>query len=126
MIAIDLHTSRALINLTVTLYMNVSGIAPSLAGDASDTFGRLPVYIFTDALSCCPSWDSTSTLLRGSFLTSYATECRNIWWGVVCAEVYKKRKLNINPGTFPVAYGVIADIAAPSERGAFIGAVSFG
>jgi MFS family permease len=47
MMATDLQTSTTLINLTVTSYMVVSGIAPSLAGDASDTFGRRPLYVFT-------------------------------------------------------------------------------
>lgn len=44
-IADDLHTSVQLINLTVTSYMIVSGVAPALAGDASDMFGRRPLYL---------------------------------------------------------------------------------
>ena len=32
----------------------------------------------------------------------------------------------VHLGTFSVAYGVIADIAAPEERGGFVGALSFG
>ncbi len=46
-IATDLHTSITKINLTVTSYMIVSGIMPSVVGDASDTFGRRPLYAFT-------------------------------------------------------------------------------
>lgn len=49
-IAEDLHTSTSLINLTVTSYMVVSGIAPSVVGDASDLFGRRPLYAFTITL----------------------------------------------------------------------------
>jgi MFS family permease len=49
-IASDLDTTVALINLTVTSYMIVSGIAPSVVGDASDTFGRRPLYMLTRTL----------------------------------------------------------------------------
>lgn len=49
-IAADLHTSIALVNLTVTSYMLVSGFAPAVVGDASDTFGRRPLYAVTLAL----------------------------------------------------------------------------
>lgn len=44
-IADDLDTSVTLINLTVTSYMIVSGVAPAIVGDASDMFGRRPLYL---------------------------------------------------------------------------------
>ena len=47
MITRDLDSTTTLINLTVTSYMIVSGIAPSMAGDASDTLGRRLVYVLT-------------------------------------------------------------------------------
>lgn len=49
-VANDLHTSVKLINLTVTSYMVVSGVAPAIVGDASDMFGRRPLYLITLAL----------------------------------------------------------------------------
>lgn len=42
----DLHTSIEAINLSVTVYMIVSGVTPSILGDAADQIGRRPVYIF--------------------------------------------------------------------------------
>ena len=40
-----LRTTVELINLTITSYQLVSGIAPSLIGDMADQTGRRPVYI---------------------------------------------------------------------------------
>lgn len=33
-------------NLSITTYMLVSGIAPSLLGDMADTMGRRPLFLF--------------------------------------------------------------------------------
>jgi MFS family permease len=38
------------INLTITSYMAIATIAPTLVGDAADTGGRRPVYVVTLAL----------------------------------------------------------------------------
>ena len=45
-LAISLHTSVEAINLTITSYMLVSGIAPSILGGTADQYGRRPVYTF--------------------------------------------------------------------------------
>lgn len=37
--------SQGMINLTVTSYMAVATVAPTLAGDAADVLGRRPVYM---------------------------------------------------------------------------------
>ncbi|KID82230.1 Major facilitator superfamily transporter [Metarhizium guizhouense ARSEF 977] len=50
MVARDLDTTIGLVNLTVTSYLVASGIAPSILGDAADTFERRPVYFVTLAL----------------------------------------------------------------------------
>jgi MFS family permease len=42
----DLHTSVEAVNLSITVYMIVSGITPSILGDAADQIGRRPIYIF--------------------------------------------------------------------------------
>ncbi|KAL8912456.1 MAG: hypothetical protein Q9171_002549 [Xanthocarpia ochracea] len=46
-IAEDLHTSIKLVNLTITAYLIVSGLAPSIIGDLADRTGRRPLYIAT-------------------------------------------------------------------------------
>lgn len=48
----DLHVSIELINLTITSYMVVSGIAPAVIGDMADMAGRRWVYISTMSIYC--------------------------------------------------------------------------
>lgn len=43
--AADLGVSVALVNLTVTSYMIVAGVAPAFMGDLADQGGRRPAYI---------------------------------------------------------------------------------
>lgn len=40
-----LNVSVGLINLAITAYMVVSGVAPALLGNAADKLGRRPIYI---------------------------------------------------------------------------------
>jgi MFS family permease len=42
-----LGVSVSKINLTVTTYMSVATIAPTLVGDAADILGRRPIYVLT-------------------------------------------------------------------------------
>ncbi|MCJ1265605.1 hypothetical protein MMC22_005485 [Lobaria immixta] len=46
-IAKDLGVTVELINLTITSYMIVSGIAPAIIGDFADMVGRRPIYMIT-------------------------------------------------------------------------------
>ena len=45
LLADELNTTAERINLTVASYLAVAGVAPSIAGDAADMFGRRPVYL---------------------------------------------------------------------------------
>lgn len=42
-----LGVSLRLINLTITSYLVIAGVAPALVGDLADNVGRRPVYIAT-------------------------------------------------------------------------------
>ena len=44
-LANDLHVCIEDINLTVTSYLVVSGLAPSIAGEYADTLGRRPAFL---------------------------------------------------------------------------------
>lgn len=43
----DLGVTVELVNLTITSYMIVSGIAPAVIGDFADMVGRRPIYVIT-------------------------------------------------------------------------------
>lgn len=47
LLAKTFSVSVARINLTITAYVAVATVAPTLAGDAADMLGRRPVYIAT-------------------------------------------------------------------------------
>lgn len=49
-LAQSLHTSVELINLTITSYLIVSGLVPSIVGDLADRTGRRPLYLLTFAI----------------------------------------------------------------------------
>ena len=44
-IAEDLSITLTMANLSITTYMIVSGVAPSILGDMADTIGRRPLYL---------------------------------------------------------------------------------
>lgn len=49
-LADSMNTSVGLINLTITSYLIVSGIVPSIIGDLADRTGRRPLYLVTLAV----------------------------------------------------------------------------
>ncbi len=46
----DLNTPIKMVNLTVTSYLLISAVIPSMAGKASDSSGRRPTYVLTLAV----------------------------------------------------------------------------
>lgn len=83
----DLQVSIEQINLTITSYMVVSGIAPAVIGDLADFTGRRWVYILTLAIYCAAnvglalqrSWPALLVLRMaqsaGSSGTTYQPHC---------------------------------------------------
>ena len=110
------------INLTVTSYMAVATIAPTLVGDAADVLGRRPVYmivlsLYIGANIAIVLANRYSALVGLRVLQALAIS------GMLLISVLSS--LLTFPGTFSIAYGVITDVASPAERGSFVSAVSF-
>jgi MFS family permease len=106
-IATDLGESIEKINLTVTAYLIMSGIFPSIAGDAADTLGRRPVFIVTLAIYVAAN---VGLALQSSFGLLFFLRMA--------------QSAGIS-GSYAVTYGVIGDLFTPSERGGYSGLVSF-
>jgi MFS family permease len=51
-LARSLHVSVGRINLTITSYMIVAGVAPSIMGDLADKIGRRLVYLMIMTIYC--------------------------------------------------------------------------
>ena len=102
------HLTTALVNLTVTTYMILQGLAPSFMGTFADSGGRRPAYIlafviYTAANIGLAVQDSFAALLVLRCLQSAGSS-----------------------GTVSFGYGVVSDIATPSERGRFVGPMAAG
>ncbi|KAK7427040.1 hypothetical protein QQZ08_006467 [Neonectria magnoliae] len=97
-----LNVSLTLMNLTVTSYMVVAGIAPAFMGDIADQSGRKPVYVLL------------FIIMLGANL-GMAT--LNKWSVLLVLKMLLSASAS---ATASVAYGVIADITTAGERGSFI------
>ncbi|OIW25314.1 chloramphenicol resistance protein [Coniochaeta ligniaria NRRL 30616] len=95
----ECHTTLELMNLTITAYIVIQGIAPTFFSQLSDRIGRRPVYMLTFGLFVGSSiglalQDSYAALLVLRMVQSFGSSV-----------------------SVAIGYAVVADIAAPAERG---------
>lgn len=107
-LANSLHTTPGKINLSVTTYMIVSAVIPSIVGSAADTSGRRPLFLLT---------------LATYFVANIGIAVQSSFPALLMLRMLQSAGIS---GTFSVAYGVVSDIASPAERGSFVGIVAFG
>ncbi|KZT33040.1 MFS general substrate transporter [Sistotremastrum suecicum HHB10207 ss-3] len=110
LLSLEFHKSVELINLTVTSYMVLQGIAPVFWAPIADRYGRRIVFILclaTLSLSCV-----------GLALTPTSA-----YWLLLLLRCFQAAG---SASTVAVSAGLILDIAEPSERGSFIGIYSLG
>lgn len=107
-VANDLHTSLSKINLTITSYMIVSGLAPMIIGSIADQIGRRPVYL----------------------LMFFTYVVANVGLAVQTSypALLLLRMLQSAGGsaTIGIGYGVVGDITESSDRGAYMGILGCG
>nr|QTE75986.1 ZopL6 [Diffractella curvata]BBU42020.1 putative transporter [Diffractella curvata] len=107
-IAKDLSVTSAQINLTVTTYLIIQGVAPMVVASFSDVAGRRPAYILCFALYLAAN-------LGLSLQNSYPALL-----GLRCLQSAG------SSGTISLANGVVSDLVTSSERGKFISLASAG
>ncbi|KAI4609104.1 hypothetical protein J4E80_008852 [Alternaria sp. BMP 0032] len=107
-IAEDLNITLTMANLSITTYMLVSGIAPSLLGDMADTMGRRPLFLFA------------------IFTYTVANVGLAVQRSYPALLVLRMVQSAGSSGTISFGYAVVSDIATPAERGGYIGAVLLG
>ncbi|KFY36875.1 hypothetical protein V495_07539 [Pseudogymnoascus sp. VKM F-4514 (FW-929)] len=106
----SLSVSVELINLTLTSYLLVAAIAPSIVGDVADHSGRRPIYLIT-------------------FLIYFAANLGLAMQRNYIALLLLRMMQSLGssgwepflPGTITIVYGVIADVATADERGSYVG-----
>ncbi|KAI0446404.1 major facilitator superfamily transporter [Xylaria telfairii] len=96
------------INLAITTYLVVSGIVPAILGNAADKIGRRPIYILA---------------LFVYLVANVGLAVQNSYPGLLVLRMVQSAGI---AGTVSLGYGVISDIATPSERGSYVGIFSLG
>ncbi|KDQ24734.1 hypothetical protein PLEOSDRAFT_1078768 [Pleurotus ostreatus PC15] len=104
------HKSTELINLTVTMYLVLQGVAPMFWGPIADSYGRRPVF-----LACL-------TVLCVSCI-GLALVPTSAYWLLMLLRCLQAAG---SASTTTTGAGVIGDIAIPAERGGFFGIYSLG
>ncbi|KAH6622735.1 major facilitator superfamily domain-containing protein [Chaetomium tenue] len=98
-IAADLHVSLMLVQLTITSYLVVAGVAPAFMGDMADRGGRRPVYVLM------------FVLMVGA---NVGIALQNRYEVLLVLRMVQSAGAS---GMYGAAYGVIADVAGIGERG---------
>ncbi|PCH33996.1 MFS general substrate transporter [Wolfiporia cocos MD-104 SS10] len=104
-IASAFHRSVEDINLTVTLYMIAQGVSPMFWGTLADRYGRRPMF-----LGCM--------LVLGLTCVGLALMPTDAYWLLMLLRCIQAAG---SASTIALGAGVVADIAAPHERGMFFG-----
>lgn len=107
-IAASLGVTIQLMNLTVTMYLIVQGIVPSVFGELSENIGRRPIYL---------------TVFIIYLIASIGLGIQNSYGALLALRMLQSAG---SSGTIALAYGVIADIAPPHERGGYVGMAHIG
>ncbi|OJZ88483.1 hypothetical protein ASPFODRAFT_59244 [Aspergillus luchuensis CBS 106.47] len=102
------QVSDTLINLSVTVYMIIQGLAPSFMSSFADTSGRRPVYITCFLIYAAAN---VGLALQDSYPALMVLRC------IQSAG---------SSATTSLGYGVAADIASPSQRGKYMGLITTG
>ncbi|KAH9944252.1 MFS general substrate transporter [Epithele typhae] len=109
-IALAFNKSTELINLTVTVYMVIQGVAPMFWGTLSDRWGRRPMFVVCLLVLCVAC-------------VGLALVPTDAYWFLM---LFRCLQAAGSASTIALGAGVIADIAAPAERGNFFGMWSIG
>lgn len=104
LLAEQYHTSAQAINLTITVYVVFQGISASFWSPLSDVFGRRPVFIITFSLYTAASLGLA--LSKGSYAALVVLRATQSVGG---------------SAVLSLAYGVVADLVTPAERGSMLG-----
>lgn len=104
----DLRVSLELVNLTITAYLICQCITPSITGDLADMVGRRPVYLL---------------VLTVYFGANLGLSLQKTYAGLLVLRMIQSMGAS---GTIALCLSVIHDIAAPHERGKYMGGAMTG
>ncbi|KAF7713215.1 Uncharacterized protein PECH_001612 [Penicillium ucsense] len=103
LISKNLDVSMSLITLTVTIYMIVQGLAPSIWGSFSDVIGRRTIFVGTFLVYIISNIALALSKNYGQLMAFRALQAAG------------------SAATISIGAGVIGDIASSAERGGLVG-----
>ncbi|KAE9368108.1 MFS general substrate transporter [Stipitochalara longipes BDJ] len=104
----DLNVSNSKINITITLFLVIQGIAPAFVADIADRQGRRPMYIF-----CFTIFTAANIGLA----------LQNNYTALLVLRMLQSAG---SSGTVALANGVVGDIITSAERGSYVAFASLG
>ncbi|KAF4630133.1 hypothetical protein G7Y89_g8008 [Cudoniella acicularis] len=104
----DLNVTNTRINLTITLFLVVQGIAPSFVADLADRQGRRPMYIYCFIVFTAAN---VGLALQKTF---------------IALLLLRMLQSAGSSGTVALANGVVGDIITSAERGTYVAFASLG
>lgn len=104
----DLNVTNSKINITVTIFLVIQGVAPSFVADIADQQGRRPMYILCFIIF-------TAANLGLALQENY-----------VALLILRMVQAAGSSGTVALANGVVGDIVTSAERGTYIAYASLG
>lgn len=107
-VATSLHTSLSKVNLTVTSYMIVSGVAPTILGNMADQIGRRPIYLW---------------MFLFYMLANVGLAVQTAYPALLLLRMLQSAGAS---ATIGIGYGVVGDISEASERGGYMGILACG
>ncbi|KAI7930063.1 hypothetical protein M0657_001868 [Pyricularia oryzae] len=107
-IANELGVSIGLMNLTITTYMIMQGLSPTIIGDLGDMTGRRPAFIVAFTIYIVAN---IGLALQSNYAALLVLRC------VQGAG---------SSGTLALGFAVVADLAVSAERGKYMGFVGAG
>ncbi|KAF5323321.1 hypothetical protein D9611_005684 [Ephemerocybe angulata] len=106
----DFHKSVELVNLTVTVYMIMQGVAPMFWGPLADKYGRRPCYAGCLIVLCLSN-------------VGLALVPTSAYWALMVLRCLQAAG---SASTIAIGAGVIGDISTREERGGFFGIFTLG
>jgi MFS family permease len=122
-IAQDLHVSLELINLTITAYLICQCVTPSITGDLADMVGRRPVYLLVLTVYFAANLGLSLQRTYASLLVLRMIQSVGASGKKLLFKIVNKAD---DVGTIALCLSVIHDIAAPHERGKYMGSAMTG
>ncbi|KAI0437234.1 MFS general substrate transporter [Xylaria telfairii] len=107
----SLDVSIGRINLTVTSYLIVAGLAPCVLGDLADNTGRRAVYILMMTIYC---------------IANIGLALQSNWAALLILRMVQSAGSAATIALGYSLYGVVSDIVAPSERGGYVSGLVLG